>query len=1088
VTNEATPSVERLLSESVWLASLARALLGRDEDAVEDVVQEARLAALQSAPADPDHARAWLARVTRNFALRVRLRRTRRERRERAAAVPEAQPSTLDLVARVNAQRQVAAAVVALEEPYRSVVLLRWFDALPVKDVAARLGVPVETVRTRMRRALAKLREQLDAGFGSRDAWAGLLLPWAVPGGGAGLTTAAGTGAKAAGVSAGAAAVVGAGVVAMSVTAKVATVAALVVAAAVAWRLACPGGAPPPTSSSLVAAGRAPTMADAPEQSSRSSRADAAATTEAARSPDAAAPSPPPAVVDRRESRVVATVVGASDEKPVEGAELRITYYEYREGARIGAERGVSARSDRDGHVEVVLPTPEPFSAQYAVLASEFSPIGPWRFDVAPSDALRHDLRVIKLERGTRVSGRVLRARDRTPVAGAELRLDRLGSGSLVFLGAARPIGTSRGDGSFTLEERVASANDRILPLYALGSEGIGIGALKIVPGLEEATDVEVLVSDPALLAVTVQDDTGAPMPDVMVCCTPQFLPMGQRMRGGEYPRGFVMTDPLLANFFNARSDGHGIATFLRLPTAPAGRLFGYGESGGASYGIDASTGGHDRASLDGIVVKAGATTRCAIVLPKTRSVTLVGKVTTRSGEPIPDARLSTWVNGSEVVATTDESGEYRFDDANSTTRSAYFQVRTDGFALHQATYEFAKLPRAALCDEAGAPLEAYTIDVVLERVAHIAGKVVDESGAPIAGAMLWFMKPPEMISFQCDPPATDGAGRFDFTATDAEWHVSAAAPIGDGEFGPGTSQFVKGGATDLVIVCPTRFDNGATLECEVVDAGNGAALPVRSAHLQTADQFDGGTTYPKCSLGSVKARELSIGRWCIDIETGDHRRQCQEFEVTAERQEVRLRIEVGGLASVNGHVELDPKFGDFASRRIHAWWRPLDAHAVDASGQPFGDPGNACTPVGTDGRFFLAGLVPGRSVWIYVTDRDALYDEVVFTPTAGEVRNVALRLRPSAQVVAQLDEDFTNGRLVVDLAIGDEPWHRQFFLDGLAKVARPPANPIRPGRHRWRALFAVDVKNGAPKVTSASGEFDVAAGETYVLRLAGLR
>src|SRR5689334_15795795 len=121
MAHEASPSVERLLSESVWLASLARALLGDDESAVDDAVQEARLAALQWAPADPDHARSWLARVTRNFALRARLRRTRRERRERAAAVPEAQPSTLDLVARVNAQRCVAAAVVALEEPYRSV-------------------------------------------------------------------------------------------------------------------------------------------------------------------------------------------------------------------------------------------------------------------------------------------------------------------------------------------------------------------------------------------------------------------------------------------------------------------------------------------------------------------------------------------------------------------------------------------------------------------------------------------------------------------------------------------------------------------------------------------------------------------------------------------------------------------------------------------------------------------------------------------------------------------------------------------------------------------------------------------------------
>src|SRR5258706_15599198 len=131
MAHEATPSVERLLSESVWLASLARALLGRDDSEVDDVVQEARLAALQSAPADPEHARAWLARVTRNFALRVRLRRSRRERRERAAAVAEAQPSTLDLVARVNAQRRVAAAVVALDEPYPSVPLLRGVDAVP---------------------------------------------------------------------------------------------------------------------------------------------------------------------------------------------------------------------------------------------------------------------------------------------------------------------------------------------------------------------------------------------------------------------------------------------------------------------------------------------------------------------------------------------------------------------------------------------------------------------------------------------------------------------------------------------------------------------------------------------------------------------------------------------------------------------------------------------------------------------------------------------------------------------------------------------------------------------------------------------
>jgi len=155
MADDATPSVERLLTESVWLTALARALLHHDEHAAEDVAQEVRLVALREAPDDPDHARAWLVRVARNLALRTQLRRTRRERRERSAAVHEALPSTLDLVARVNAQQRVADAVVALDEPYRSVVLLRYFDALTARDIAARQGVPIETVRTRIKRALA---------------------------------------------------------------------------------------------------------------------------------------------------------------------------------------------------------------------------------------------------------------------------------------------------------------------------------------------------------------------------------------------------------------------------------------------------------------------------------------------------------------------------------------------------------------------------------------------------------------------------------------------------------------------------------------------------------------------------------------------------------------------------------------------------------------------------------------------------------------------------------------------------------------------------------------------------------------------
>jgi RNA polymerase sigma-70 factor (ECF subfamily) len=59
-------------------------------------------------------------------------------------------------------RRRLVAALLALEEPYRAALLLRYFEDLSVPEVALRLGVPLETARTRLRRGLARLRERLD--------------------------------------------------------------------------------------------------------------------------------------------------------------------------------------------------------------------------------------------------------------------------------------------------------------------------------------------------------------------------------------------------------------------------------------------------------------------------------------------------------------------------------------------------------------------------------------------------------------------------------------------------------------------------------------------------------------------------------------------------------------------------------------------------------------------------------------------------------------------------------------------------------------------------------------------------------------
>ncbi|MHC4732283.1 MAG: carboxypeptidase regulatory-like domain-containing protein, partial [Planctomycetota bacterium] len=103
-------------------------------------------------------------------------------------------PSVAESVARVELHRKVVDEVLALEEPYRSSITLRYFDGLSPKEIARRLGTPVRTVKTRLHRALERLRGRLDRlHAGDRETWCLALLPLAgvaLESGGAGGLTA----------------------------------------------------------------------------------------------------------------------------------------------------------------------------------------------------------------------------------------------------------------------------------------------------------------------------------------------------------------------------------------------------------------------------------------------------------------------------------------------------------------------------------------------------------------------------------------------------------------------------------------------------------------------------------------------------------------------------------------------------------------------------------------------------------------------------------------------------------------------------------------------------------------------------------
>jgi RNA polymerase sigma-70 factor (ECF subfamily) len=166
-----------LLGRTAALRRLARGIL-YDPTCDDDVVQEAWLLALRRTRRSTWPQAPWLAEVVRRLARNQNRDTVRRRRRERSAAMGERLPSTVDAAGRIEVLRGLVDAVGALAEPYRETILLRYFDDLPPREIARRMDVPVETVRTRTKRGLEKVRRRLVARQGDgRGSFLAALLP-----------------------------------------------------------------------------------------------------------------------------------------------------------------------------------------------------------------------------------------------------------------------------------------------------------------------------------------------------------------------------------------------------------------------------------------------------------------------------------------------------------------------------------------------------------------------------------------------------------------------------------------------------------------------------------------------------------------------------------------------------------------------------------------------------------------------------------------------------------------------------------------------------------------------------------------------
>jgi RNA polymerase sigma-70 factor (ECF subfamily) len=143
------------------LLALGTRVLGdraQAEDVLHDVFLEAWHQARQFDPARGS-VRAWLVTRMRSRAL-DRLGKVSRAARLAESAARERGGPASDGIAAADRER-VRQGVAGLSEELLAVIDLAYFDGLSSSEIAERLGIPMGTVKSRLARAIATLRQRL---------------------------------------------------------------------------------------------------------------------------------------------------------------------------------------------------------------------------------------------------------------------------------------------------------------------------------------------------------------------------------------------------------------------------------------------------------------------------------------------------------------------------------------------------------------------------------------------------------------------------------------------------------------------------------------------------------------------------------------------------------------------------------------------------------------------------------------------------------------------------------------------------------------------------------------------------------------
>jgi RNA polymerase sigma-70 factor (ECF subfamily) len=151
---------ERLIGR---LYNVAQLMLN-DRDVAEDAVQETLVETWRDLPGlrDPDRFDAWVHQIL----VRTVYRLARRERRraERPGLVTDDTRTLSDPAMAIADADEIDRGFRSLSPEHRAVLVVKHYLGLPDEEAAVVLGVPTGTVKSRLHRATAAMRAELEAG------------------------------------------------------------------------------------------------------------------------------------------------------------------------------------------------------------------------------------------------------------------------------------------------------------------------------------------------------------------------------------------------------------------------------------------------------------------------------------------------------------------------------------------------------------------------------------------------------------------------------------------------------------------------------------------------------------------------------------------------------------------------------------------------------------------------------------------------------------------------------------------------------------------------------------------------------------